>query len=247
MNSSQNSAQYNFSSLCAVINHACVVDGNYLLSDKFRHDVSSLPRKPSGIYFDSLTGANGLASFIFSKAYRTANVTIPEDDYDEEEEEGDDSESMGSTTTKKPAVQEVISYVPMFRLRYSLNISNEHMRNLSLQWEKEALRTLNEQFDSKLIEISPSTSSAISDTVGKQARDEGPFMAIMLLIFFISVGFFICIQGNFHTSVGYLSHCGVVNLALTSGATFGLLSLFKFEIIEPMALIAFAVASKCRD
>ena len=105
---------------------------------------------------------------------------------------------------------------------------------------------MNEKFQSSLIHISPSTSTAITDIVGKQARDEGPLMTIMLLIFFIFVGFFISIEGNFHTSVGYLSLCGVINLALASGATFGLLSVLRFEIIEPMALIVFAVASKCK-
>ena len=73
----------------------------------------------------------------------------------------------------------------MVNVRYSLNVSNDEMRSLSLQWEREALRYLNEKFQSSLIHISPSTSTAITETVGKQARDEGPFMAIMLLIFFI--------------------------------------------------------------
>ena len=231
-----------------MINHACVVDGNYLLSDKFRQDALLLPHIKSGIYFDSLTGANGLSSFIFSKDYKILNTTLPEEDYVDEEEEKEEGEEGEEVSEPKQAkFIEVVSYVPLFRIRYSLNISTDEMRSLALQWEREVLRYLNEKFHSSLIHISPSTSTAITDTVGKQARDEGPFMAIMLLIFFIFVGFFISIQGNSHTSVGYLSLCGVINLALASGATFGLLAVFQFQIIEPMALIVFAVASKCLD
>ncbi|UJR08210.1 hypothetical protein I4U23_012483 [Adineta vaga] len=238
INNSNNSIQYNFAKLCAIINHACVVDGNYLLSDKFRRDALHLPNIPSGIYFDSLSGANGLASFIFGKNYRTMNVTTPEEDYHDEEEE----EEGNIPEVKQSNLAEIVSYVPLFRLRYSLNNSNDRMHSLAIQWEREVLHYLNEKFQSSLIHISPSTSTAITDIVGKQARDEGPLMTIMLLIFFIFVGFFISIEGNFHTSVGYLSLCGVINLALASGATFGLLSVLRFEIIEPMALIVFAVA-----
>ncbi|CAF0973436.1 unnamed protein product [Adineta ricciae] len=242
INNSKNSLQYNFSALCAVINHACVVDGNYLLSDKFRQDALLLPHIKSGIYFDSLTGANGLSSFIFSKDYKILNTTVPEEDYVDEEEEEEEEDGEKVPEPKPAQFIEVVSYVPLFRIRYSLNISTDAMRSLALQWEREVLRYLNEKFHSSLIHISPSTSTAISDIVGKQARDEGPFMTIMLLIFFIFVGFFISIQGNSHTSVGYLSLCGVINLALASGATFGLLAVFKLQIIEPMALIVFAVA-----
>ncbi|CAF0971101.1 unnamed protein product [Adineta steineri] len=242
INDVNNSKQYNYTSLCAIINRACMIDGNYLLSDKFHKDALNLRYVESGIYFDSLTGANGLASFIFGKDFKIINATLPEVDYDEEEEEEEVGEPEDLPVVKHTSSEKTISYVPIFRIRYSLNISNDHMRHLSTQWEREVLHYLNEKYQSNLIEISPSTSTAITDTVGKQARDEGPFMAIMLLIFFIFVGFFISIQGNFHTSVGYLSICGVLNLALATGATFGLLSVFKIQIIEPMALIIFVVA-----
>jgi hypothetical protein len=218
-----------------------MIDGNYLLSNKFRQDALKLPYIPSGIYFDSMTGANGIGSFIFGKDYQVINITSPEEDYDEDEDD-DDTEDL--TTTKVPSTIEIVSYVPIFRLRYALNVSNDELRHLSMHWEREVLRYLNEKFLSTLIDFSASTSTAISDTVGKQARDEGPFIAIMLLIFFICAGFFISIEGNFHTSVGYLSLCGVINLALSSGATFGLLTVLKFQIIEPMALIVFVIASK---
>jgi hypothetical protein len=218
-----------------------MIDGNYLLSNKFRQDALKLPYIPSGIYFDSMTGANGIGSFIFGKDYQVINITSPEEDYDEDEDD-DDTEDL--TTTKVPSTIEIVSYVPIFRLRYALNVSNDELRHLSMHWEREILRYLNEKFQSTLINFSASTSTAVSDTVGKQARDEGPFITIMLLIFFIFAGFFISIQGNFHTSVGYLSLCGVINLALSSGATFGLLTILKFQIIEPMALIVFVIASK---
>jgi hypothetical protein len=220
-----------------------MIDGNYLLSKKFRQDALKLPYIPSGIYFDSMTGANGIGSFIFGKDYQVINITLPEEDYDEDEEQ-EDGDTEDLTTIKVPSTIEIVSYVPIFRLRYALNVSNDELRHLSMHWEREILRYLNEKFQSTLINFSASTSTAVSDTVGKQARDEGPFITIMLLIFFIFAGFFISIQGNFHTSVGYLSICGVINLALSSGATFGLLTILKFQIIEPMALIVFVIASK---
>jgi hypothetical protein len=118
------------------------------------------------------------------------------------------------------------------------------MRYLSINWEREVLRYLNERFQSTLINLSVSASTSIADTVSKQAHHEGPFMTIILLIFFIFVCFFISIQGNFHTSVGYLSLCGIIGLALSSGATFGLLSVIGIQIIEPMAILVFIIASK---
>jgi len=118
------------------------------------------------------------------------------------------------------------------------------MLHLSLNWEKVISHYLNEKFQSKFINLSVSTSTSIADTIRKQASNEGPFMAIMLLIFFIFVCFFISIQGNFHTSVGYLSLCGIISLVLSSGTTFGLLSIIKIPIIEPMTLLIFVVASK---
>ncbi len=226
--------------MCEVINHACVIDGNYLLSDKFRQDALNLKYIPSGIYFDSLTGANGIGSFIFGKDYKVINKTSDVDyDDEEEEEEGEDNNSPAPVVAT-----EIVSHVPIFRLRYSLNVSNDQMRSLSIKWEREVLRYLNEKFQSELITVSASTSLSITDTIGKQAHHEGPFMAITLLIFFIFVCFFISFQGNCHTSVGYLSLCGIISLVLSTGATFGLLSIFRIQIIEPMTLIVFVVASK---
>jgi hypothetical protein len=241
INNSNNSLQYNFSSLCAKINHACVIDGNYLLSNKFRQDALRLPYIPSGIYFDSLTGANGISSFIFGKDHKISNVTAPDVDYEEEEEE---AEEDGDSTKKQTSLTEIVSYVPIFRLRYTLNVSNDEMRHLSIHWEREVLHYLNEKFQSSSVSLSVSASTAIQDVVSKQARDEGPFMAIMVLVFLIFVCFFTSIQGNFHTSVAYLSLCGIISLALSSGATFGFLSLIKIQIIEPMALLVFIVTSK---
>ena len=227
--------------MCAILNHACAIEGNYLLSNKFREDALHLKYIPNGIYIDSSTGANGISSFIFGKTYQVINATAPEVDYQDDEEKEEEEEADAVST---PAIStEIISYVPVFRLRYSLNISNDQMRSLSVNWEKEVLRYLNEKFQSMLITISASTSTAITDTISKQAQNESPFMAIMLLIFFIFVCFFISIQGSSHTSVGYLSICGIISLTLSSGATFGLLAVCRIAIIEPMALIVFVIAS----
>jgi hypothetical protein len=174
---------------------------------------------------------------MFGKNYQVINTTLHDEDYEDEEEEDTD-------VATSPALTEIISYVPVFRLRYSLNISNNEMRSLSLNWEKEVLRYLNEKFQSKLINFSASTSTSINDAITKQSHNEGPFLAIMFLIFFIFVCFFISIQGNFHTSVGYLSLCGIISLGLSSGATFGLLSVLRIQIIEPIALLFFVISSK---
>jgi hypothetical protein len=217
-----------------------VIDGNYLLSDIFRRDAANLAFKPSGIYVDSFTGANGISSFIFGKNYQVINITLPENDYTD----GENDETDVSETTTEAPLKEIISYVPLFRLRYSLNISTDEMRSLAMTWERESLRFLNEKFQSKLIILSASSSTAISDAVSKQARDEGVYMTIMLLIFFALVCLSISIEGNFHTSIGYLSLCGIISFTLSSGATFGILSVVRIEIIEPMALIVLVVASK---
>ncbi|CAF1964308.1 unnamed protein product [Rotaria magnacalcarata] len=233
---SNTSFQYNYSSLCAIMNHACIVDGNYLLSDRFRQDFAYIKYESSEIYFDTATGANGIAPFIFSRNYQTINATSPDSDY------VDESEGTNDEATTEASLTEIISYVPLFRLRYSLNITTDETRRLSAAWENEAINYLNEKFQSRLISVAVSSSTAISDTVSKQASDEGPFIAIMLLIFFIFVCFFISVQGTFHTSVGYLSACGIISLILSSGATFGLLSLLRVQIMEPMALIVFVIA-----
>ncbi|CAF3642209.1 unnamed protein product [Rotaria sordida] len=223
---SDNTMKYNYSMLCAMMNRACLIDGNYLLSDRFRQDALYLKYKSDEIYIDSATGANGISSFIFGKNHQIINVTSPESDYVDEEEE--EKENLDLTTP--PSLTEIISYVPIFRLRYSLNITTNEFHYLSTKWENEILHYLNEKFQSNLTYLSVSSSTAISDTVSKHARDEGPFTAIML------------IQGNFHTSVGYLSLFGIISFILSSGATFGLISIFKIQIIEPMSLVVFAVA-----
>jgi hypothetical protein len=69
-------------------------------------------------------------------------------------------------------------------------------------------------------------------------------MSLMILIFFVLYYFVLTIQGNSHTSVGYLPLCGILSIGLSTGATFGLLSLFQIQIIEPMALLVFIMISK---
>ena len=238
----ENSTSLNYSSLCAFVNHACMVDGNYLLSSKFREDATHLPYIRSGIYIDSSSATNGIAAFIFGKNYQVINTTSTDvvDYQDDEEAEEEEEDAM----TTPASLTEIISYVPIFRLRYALNISNDRMRSMAIQWERDVLHYLTEEFHSDSIIISASTSTAISDSITKQAHKEGPFMAIMLLIFFILVCFVISIQGSSHTSVGYLSVCGMISLALSSGATFGLLSICGIDLIEPMALTIFVIASK---
>ena len=111
-----------------------------------------------------------------------------------------------------------------------------------MKWEKAVSRYLIEEFHSELISVSFTTSTSISDIVTKQARDEGPFMTIILFMFFIFVCFSISIQGNFYTSVGYLPIGGIISLILSSGATFGLLSIMKIQIVEPLALMIVVLA-----
>jgi len=231
----------NFSKLCARINRACVIDGNYLLSERFRDVALNLEYIPDGMYIDSFTGANGLDSFIFGKGYQIINQTSSEPDYVDPEEE-EENEEVIELETKK-----IISYVPIFRLRYSLNVSNEHSRLLALKWEQEVSRYLTETYHSSLLNLSFSVSTSITDAITKQAHIDGSYLAIMILIFFIFVCFFISIQGNFHTSVGYLSLCGIINLALSSGSTFGLLAIFQIDLIEPLSFLVFAVASMCQN
>lgn len=182
---------------------------------------------------------------MFGKSYQVKNLTLFDEDYtDAEAEEEDDDDHPDSESPAEVSVTKIVSYVPLFRLRYSLNVSNKDMRSLSMKWENEVLHYLNEKFQSNSISLSVSSSSAISDTVSKQARDEGPFIAIALLIFFIFAWLFISIQGNSHTPIGCISFCGIISLALSSGATFGLLTVLRVQIIEPMALLVLVVASK---
>lgn len=219
-----------------------MVDGNYLLSNLFRESALNLKHNPSGYYVDSSSGANGLASFIFGKYHQVINTTLPTDDYDDVEEE-EEEETVDDVTTPSPIIS-IVSYVPVFRLRYALNSSNQEMLTLGLKWEKELYSYLTQKYQSKLIKLSVSASTSIADTINKQAHHEGPYMTIMLLVFFIFVCLFISLQGNFQTSVGYLSLFGIISLALSTGATFGFISLIRIQIIEPMALIIAAIACK---
>ena len=241
INNENNSIEYNYSSLCIKINHACVIDGNYLLSEKFRQDISNLLPPKYGYYFDS-SGASGVPGFMFGKNYHLTNATPLTSDYEEDEEE--DKEYHNLKSTIETPLQEIISYVPLLRLRYSLNTSTSEMHQLAVRWEREALRYINENYQSSLINILPSTSTVLTDTIAKKAHEEGLYMSLMILIFFVLCWFFLSIQGNSHTSVGYLPLCGIISIGFSTGATFGLLSLLRIQIIEPMALLVFIVASK---
>ncbi|CAF3412727.1 unnamed protein product [Rotaria sp. Silwood1] len=237
INGTNTSIKYNYSSLCTKINYACVIDGNYILSNKFRQEMFNLLPPKHGYYFDT-TGANGVPEFMFGKNYYLTNALPIGSDYEEEEEEEpDDSAKIVQTTSDK-----IISYVPLFRLRYSLNTSTLEMRQLAIDWEREVFRYLNEDFKPNSIEIFPLTSTAASDVITKKAHDEGLYMMIMFLIFFVLLCLFISIQGNFHTSVGYLPLCGILSIGLSTGATFGLISIFRIKLIEPMVLLVFIVA-----
>lgn len=231
--------EYNYSSLCLKMNHACVIDGSYLLTDQFRRNLSNLAPPKNGYYIDN-TGANGLPDFMFGKDYQLTNVTPVESDYvDPEENDEDDSRQIIETPLEK-----IISYAPLLRIRYSLNVTTIEMKQLAIQWERELLEYLNNQYQSLLIDLFPSTSVAITDTVAKQSHQEGLYMTLMIGIFFICYYFFLIIQGNSHTSVGYLPICGMISIGLSTGATFGILTLFRIQIIEPMALLVFVVISK---
>ena len=222
--------------MCAKIDQSCVIDGNYLLSNKFRNEIKRVERVSGGIHVDSMSGANGIDSFIFGKHRRLSNFTLPSDDYVDEED------SLTGTVAE-PKQVEIISFAPLFRLRYSLNISTEQFHRLSADWERKALKSLNEQFQSDLVELSCSTSSAVSDSVSQQARQEGTFIVVLFGSFFILICVLLTFQGNTRTSVGYLSLCGIINFSFSSFCTFGLLSIMNIDIIEPMALIVFSLAS----
>lgn len=237
-----NTDKSDYPSLCIKINHACMIDGNYILSETFRQDILNLHPPKNEYYFDS-SGSNGIPSFMFGKNYHLTNATPIISDYDDGE---DNEEHLNSTLSVNTSLEKIISYVPLFRLRYSLNISTPEMRQLAIEWEREVLRYLNKEYKSLLIDLFPSTSTAITDVIMKKAHEEGLYMSFMILIFFILFCLFISIQGNFHTSVGYLPICGIISIALSTGATFGLLALFHVQIIEPMALLVLIVTSKLR-
>ncbi|CAF3017265.1 unnamed protein product [Rotaria sp. Silwood2] len=244
INSSNKSIIYNYSSLCTKANHACIIDGNYILSDDFREKMFNLLLPKHGYYADK-EGANGVPEFIFGKNYYLTNALPIVSDYDEEEEEEEEQQQQEQDDSAKivqTSSDKIISYVPLFRLRYSLNTSTLEMRQLAIDWEREVFRYLNEDFKSELIELFPLTSTAISDVITKKAHDEGLYMMIMFLVFFVLLCFFMSIQGNFHTSVGYLPLCGILSIGLSTGATFGLISIFRIRVIEPMVLLVFIVA-----
>lgn len=175
---------------------------------------------------------------MFGKNYQLINVTETHSDYTDDDDDDNETEIVEGNFEK------IISHVSLFRLRYSLNTSTPEMRQLAIQWEHQALRYLNEEYHSELIDLFPSISTVITETITKKAHDEGLYMSLMILIFFVLYYFVLTIQGNSHTSVGYLPLCGILSIGLSTGATFGLLSLFQIQIIEPMALLVFIMISK---
>jgi len=175
---------------------------------------------------------------MFGKDYHFINKTPINLDYEEHEEHNDSREIIETSSPQ------IISHVSLFRLRYSLNISTIEMQQLAIEWERKALRYLNEEYQSTLIDLFPSTSTAISDTITKKAHEEGLYMSLMILIFLIIYYLLLSIQGNLHTSVGYLPFCGIISIGLSTGATFGLLTIFRIQIIEPMTLLVFVIIRK---
>jgi hypothetical protein len=212
-----------------------MIDGNYILTEQFYQDISHLLAPKHGYYYDASSGANGIPEFMFGKDYQLINATKINSDYEDQ----DDSEEILETS-----FEEIISYVSLIRLRYSLNTTTNEMQQLAIEWEREVLRYLNEEYKSILIDLFPSTSTAISETITKKAHEEGLYMTLMIVIFFIVYYLVLSIQGNFHTSIGYLPFCGLIGIGLSTGATFGVLSIFRIQLIEPMALLVFIVISK---
>ena len=237
------SQEYNYSSLCTRINQACAIDGNYILTDTFRRDILNLQPPKNGYYIDS-SGANGIPAFMFGKVVQLTNSTPTGTDYEDDE---DDVPGHGSTIIPvdvETPVRQTITYVPVLRMRYALNTSVPLMRQLAADWEREALRYLTEEYRSNLITILPSSAAAINESVTKNAHAEGLFLGIVMLIFLILVCGFLSVEGNLHTSVGCLPFCGIISIALSTGASFGLLTVFRIQIVEPLALLAFILASK---
>jgi hypothetical protein len=225
-----------------------MIDGNYILTDTFRQAMFHFKPPANGYFFDA-SGANGIPEFMFGKGLRMTNVTLTVSDYDEEPETSTDDNSVDQMLTVSPAVDEtshiqIISYVPLIRLRYSLMSSTATWRQLSIEWERAAFRFLTEQYHSSLIQVSVSTSTAITDTVAKKAHDEGVSLSIMLVTFFVLVCILLGKQGNAMTGVGLLPVCSILSTLLATGATFGLLAIAGIDIVEPMALLVLVVASK---
>lgn len=232
----ENSSTWNYSSLCVRHNQACMIDGNYLLSETFRQALSNLSPPANGYYVDN-HGANGIVPFIFGKNYKIINATLTDADYEDDEE----ISNVSQLTTTTNVVQ-IISHVPLFRLRYSLKSSTFESKQLALKWERKAMEFLTEHYQSSLIELAVSTSNSINETVTKKAHAEGIFLALTFVLFLVFVHFLSSIEGNRLTSVGFLPIFGLISIVLSTGTTFGFLTLFQVEIVEPMALIVFAVA-----
>ena len=221
-----------------------MIDGNYILTETFRQGISNLSPPQNGYYMDA-SGANGIPEFMFGKHYQVINATPIVSDYDEEIEEKSPDELLTTipVSIETPVIQ-IISHVPLFRLRYSLKSSTPEWRQLAIEWEREALRYLNEKYHSNLIELSASTSTAIPDIIAKKSHEEGIYLLCTLLLFF-SLVFLLCsLQGNRLTSLGLLPLCVLISILLSTGATFGLLTMCQVQIIEPMALIVLAVAGQ---
>lgn len=227
---------YNYSSLCIKVNHACIIDGNYILTDQFRQGLSHLLPPKFGYYFDT-SGANGVPAFMFGKNIQLINATQTQSDYQDEDEDEDEDQTIEAT------LERIISHVSVLRLRYSLNVSTAEMRQLAIQWEYDAYRYLIEEYHSGLIDLFPSISTVLTETITKKAHAEGLYICFMVLIFFVLFHLFLSVQGNAHTSLGYLPLCGILNIGLSTGATFGILSLCGIPIIEPMTLLVFILIS----
>lgn len=223
------SIAYNYSSLCIKMNYACVIDGNYILSDKFYNDLSHLRVPNDELFIDSF-GANGVIKFMFGNTFQIINASENTADYE-------DPENEEQTEIVPVKFNEIVSHSSLLRLRYTLNISTEEMKQNSLEWERQIIKHLTEDFQSDLIEIYPSTSTALSDLIKKKSEDEGIYLALMILVFMVIYHLVVSFQGNFHTSTGYLPFLGIVSTILSTGSTFGVLTLCQIEIIEPMALL----------
>ena len=135
-------------------------------------------------------------------------------------------------------------HASLLRLRYTLNISTEQMKQHALEWERQILKYLTEDYQSNLIEIYPSTSTALPDMIKKTSEDEGVYLALMILVFMIVYHIVVSFQGNSHTSIGYLPFFGIISTILSTGSTFGILTLCQMSVLEPMALLVLVMISK---
>ncbi|CAF0972507.1 unnamed protein product [Didymodactylos carnosus] len=228
-----NNQTYTYSQLCKkeLNTNICAVDGGYLLTDKFYKQFSDYI--PTGIYYDS--GLTGYRNFMFGKNYNVEDLI---EDYHDDEDDV-------NITTILPVKQEekkIISYAPLFRLRYNLNTINESMKQLALEWEKliiENLTLVDEKFNQ--LNIYTSVSTTVNSEISKYARLEAKSIGIMIIVFFLCTCFCVGIEGNWLTSVGYLPLFGIIGYALSTGATFGFLSLCKMSLLEPMTMLALII------